>query len=53
MLGFPGSSDSKVSACSARDSGLIPGSGRCPGEGNSYPFQFCCLENWTEEPVGL
>ena len=34
QLGFPGGSDSKESACSARDLGLIPGSGRSPGEGN-------------------
>jgi len=25
--------------------GLIPGSGRAPGEGSSYPFQYSCLEN--------
>ena len=29
-----GGSDSKESACQARDLGLIPGSGRCPEEGN-------------------
>ena len=23
----------------------IPGSGRCPGEGNGSPFQYSCLEN--------
>ena len=40
--GFPGGSDSKESACSA---GLIPGSGRSPGEGNGNPLQSCCLEN--------
>ena len=28
-----------------RDSGLIPGSGRSPGEGNGYPLQYSCLEN--------
>ena len=32
--GFPGGSDSKDSACSMRDPGSIPGSGRSPGEGN-------------------
>ena len=32
--GFPGSSDSTESACNAGDPGLIPGSGRSPGEGN-------------------
>ena len=27
------------------DGGLIPGSGRSPGGGNGYPFQYSCLEN--------
>ena len=34
----------KESACSAGDLGLIPGSGRSPGEGNGYPLQYSCLE---------
>ena len=38
-------SDGKVSACHAGDLGLIPGSGRCPGEGNSSPLQYAGLEN--------
>ena len=29
----------------ARDVGLIPGSGRFPGEGNGNPLQYSCLEN--------
>ena len=28
-----------------RDMGLIPGSGRSPGEGNGNPPQYSCLEN--------
>ena len=40
-----GSSDSKESACNAGDPGLIPGSGRSPEEGNSFPLQYSCLEN--------
>jgi len=28
-----------------RDLGLIPGSGRSPGEGNGNPLQYSCLEN--------
>ena len=44
-LGFPGGSDGKESACSAGDMGLIPGSGRSPGEGNDNPLQYSCLEN--------
>ena len=38
-------SDSKESACSAGDSGLIPGWGRSPGEGNGNTLQYSCLEN--------
>ena len=35
----------KESAYNAQDSGLIPGSGRSPGEGNCNPFQYPCLGN--------
>ena len=28
-----------------RDTGLIPGLGRCPGEGHDIPFQYDCLQN--------
>ena len=30
---------------SARDMGLIPGSGRSPGEGSGNPLQYSCLGN--------
>ena len=30
---------------SARDMGSVSGSGRSPGEGNSNPLQYFCLEN--------
>ena len=43
-LGFPGGSDGKEFACNMADPSLIPGSGRCPGEGNSSPPQYSCLE---------
>ena len=43
--GFPGGSDGKASACNAGNLGLIPGSGRSPGEGNGNPLQYSCLEN--------
>ena len=33
------------SAFNAGDLGLTPGLGRSPGEGNSYPPQYSCLEN--------
>ena len=42
---FLGGSDSKESACSAGDLGLIPGLGRSPGVGNGNPLQYSCLEN--------
>ena len=44
-MGFPGSSDGKEFACSVGDWGLIPGSGRSPGEGNGNPLQYPCMEN--------
>ena len=44
---FPGAvvRNPPANAGDARDAGLIPGSGRCPGEGNGYPLQYSCLEN--------
>ena len=44
-LGFRGGWDSNASACNAGDPGLIPGSGRSPGEANGYPLQYSCPEN--------
>ena len=35
----------KASACTAEDPGSIPGSGRSPEEGNTFPLQYSCLEN--------
>ena len=49
--GFPGGSESKEFACNAGDLGLIPGSGRSPGERNSSILAWRIL--WTEEPGGL
>ena len=49
-MGFPGGSGGKESAYNAEDLGLIPGSGRSPGEGNGNPLQYSCLE---ENPHGL
>ena len=45
LQNFPGGSECKESACNAGDPGLIPGSGRYPGEGNGYPLQHSCLKN--------
>jgi len=39
-MGFPGGSELKASACNAGDLGLIPESGRSPGEGNGNPLQY-------------
>ena len=47
ILGFPGGSDSKESACNVGDPGSIPGSGRSPGEGNGNPLQ----QSWLENPI--
>ena len=49
--GFPGGSDSKESAHSAGDMGLIPGSGRSPGGGNGNPLQYSCLGNSMDRGV--
>ena len=47
-------SEGKESACNAGDTGLIPGSGRPPGEGSGNSLQCSCLEiSWTENPGGL
>ena len=43
--GFLYSLVGKEPACNAGDLGLIPGSGRSPGEGNDNPLQYSCLEN--------
>ena len=42
---LPGGARGEESACNARDtgdSGLIPGSGGSPGEGNGNPLQYSC-----------
>ena len=45
LVGFPGSSEVKASACNTGELGSIPGLGRSPGEGNGNPLQYSCLEN--------
>ena len=43
-----------ASAGEAGDLGLIPRSGRSPGERNGNPFLYSCWEiPWTEEPGRL
>ena len=52
-MGFPGGSAVKTLPANAediRDSSLIPGFRRSPGEGegNGNPLQYSCLENPTD-----
>ena len=48
MMGFPGVSDGKESACTQGDLGLILGLGRSPGGGHGNPLQY----SWLENPQG-
>ena len=51
---FPGGSDSNESACNAGDLGLIPGSGRSPGERSGNPSSVRAWEiPGTEESAKL
>ena len=43
--GFTNGSVVKKLPGNAGGAGLIPGSGRTPGEGNGNPLQYSCLEN--------
>ena len=48
LRGFPGGLEVKnlpADAVDVGDVGLIPGSGRSPGEGHDSPLQYSCLEN--------
>ena len=51
--------DLTVNPGDARDTGLIPESGRSPGVRNGNPLQYSCLENsmgrgaWWAQPMGL
>ena len=47
-LGFSDGSGSKESACNVGNLGSIPGMGRSPGEGKSYPLQYSGLENYID-----
>ena len=47
-MGIPQGLSDKQITCNAGDTGnvgLIPGSGRSPGEGNGNPLQYSCLGN--------
>ena len=53
-MGSPSGSVARNPPARARDAGLIPGSGRFPGEGNGNPLQYSCLEiPWIKEPGAL
>ena len=45
ILGFPGCSDGKKSACDVGGLGLTAGSGRSSEEGHGNPLHYSCLEN--------
>ena len=51
--GFPSDSVVKNLPANAGDTGLIPGSGRSPGEGNGNPLQCSCLGNPTDRRAWL
>ena len=53
FLGFLCGSAGKESACNVGDLGLIPGSGRSPGEGKGYPLQYSGLENSMDTVHGV
>ena len=54
FLAFPGGLAGKESACNAGDLGSVPGLGRSPGEGNSYPLTTTLAWRipWTVQPMG-
>ena len=47
-MGFPRGSVVRNPPPSAGDAGSVAGLGRSPGEGNSNPLQYSCLENPME-----
>ena len=53
-MGFPTGSVVKnlpANAGDAGDTGLIPGLGKSPGEGNGNPLQYFCMENSMDRGV--
>jgi len=55
IKGFPGGASVKnlpANAGDTRDMGLIPGSGRSPGEGNNNPLQYSYPGNPMDSPWG-
>ena len=53
ILGFPGGSDGKESACNVGDLGSISGLGRTPGEGSPTHSSIMAWRiPWTVQPMG-
>ena len=52
-MGFPCGSAGKNLPANAGDVGLIPGSGRSPGEGSGNPLQYSCLGNPMDREAWL
>ena len=48
VLGWPGGAVVKNPHANAKNTGLIPGSGRSLGVENGNPLQYSCLENLLE-----
>ena len=46
MIGLPGGSAGKESACNVEELRLIPGLGRSPGEGIGFSLQYSGLDNF-------
>ena len=42
----------RTNSCNAGDVGLIPTSGKCPGEENDNPLQYSCLGTPMDRAVG-
>ena len=52
MRGLPGGSVVKNPPANSGDAGLIPVSGRSPGEGNDNTLQYSCLGNPMDRGAG-
>ena len=50
LMGFPGGSDGKESACNVGDLGFIPGSGRSLGEGKAIHISFGDMLSYAPNP---
>ena len=51
VMGFPGGSDGKQSACNSGDLGLIPRLGRFPRRREWYTLQYSCLEKSKDRVI--